>query len=148
MYELVSTVILVTFVVLTVLAFSRIGHRFLEYSREHLSPPLLAVRDLAFTGGLAFPFVAILAVRAFGWLELVRDQVWWSLFTGVPAILGIATFVYFEFFVIEKVRDEEVIKYLNSPSALEDREFGEKRRELEAEHVEETLRNGSSTQNQ
>ena len=82
------------------------GLRYRRYRREKVPVPLLLGRDVTLMAGLTLPFLAILIVRAFGVTSIVTGdggpEVWWLLLTGVPALIAIGVYVYFELFVIER----------------------------------------------
>lgn len=137
MAELINAIILIAFTSLILISTGLIVRRFIDYRAEGIKPPLLAYRDLGLLGGLALPFLLILIVRFSGLASVVAGQIWWTLLTGIPAVLGIAQFVYFEYFIIERGESRGYMKYLLSRDAKEDRHFGNIRRDLEKEHLEE-----------
>lgn len=72
--------------------------------------PRLLTRDLFLVGGFALSFGAILVVRALRAIGFdtagLASNVWWSLGTALPALVGMAVYVYFEIWVIERGHDE------------------------------------------
>ena len=107
MSELISAMIFVAFVVLLVVAAASTTIRYMAYRREGVGTPRLLPRDRDVMIGLAFPFVLIGGMRAFGLQSLVLNgdgvaHVWWVLLTGLPPIYAVARYCYFELFVIEK----------------------------------------------
>lgn len=136
MVEILNTVILLLFTGGLLASNVIIARRFNDYFKEGIQPPLLAYRDLGLLAGLAFPFLLIFIIRAAGLTPMVAGTIWWTLVTGIPPIVGVAQFLYFELFIIEKGLSRGYIKYMKSRDAQEDKEFGDKRRELEVEHSE------------
>jgi hypothetical protein len=98
--DAVNTIILVVFTVLLFVGLGRTVYRWFEYRLAGIPVPPILTRDVISRGGLGFPFALILTARALGLGGVVSGQLWWSLLTGVPAIIGVATYTYFEFFVI------------------------------------------------
>jgi hypothetical protein len=81
----------------------RIGYRFYQYKKEALPIPDLLVRDFLLFAGLGVPFLGSLILRFTN--IIAREQVWypaWIITTGIIAISGVAYFVYYEYFKIEK----------------------------------------------
>lgn len=158
--EILNTVILATFTFGLAVTFYATIRRLLEYRHLGFAPPLLAIRDTVLLLTLTFPFLVILIVRALGLTQFVAGQWWWSLITGIPPIVGVLQFAYIEFFVIERRDSRGYLKYLQQAiedkelrlneeiearNLREDKEFGDKRRELELEHTEiERVENGIS----
>lgn len=73
-----------------------------RWARDNVPPPKLLVRDAILMVGLSFPFVAILTARVFQIPPEITRTVPWVVLTSGPALFGVGTYVYFEFFVIGK----------------------------------------------
>ena len=95
---------LVAFFVLTVLGAASTVARAGRWAKEGIPPPVLLIRDSFLMVGLAFPFVVIMAARVFQIPREVTQTVPWVLMTSGPAIVALAVYVYFEFFVIGRGR--------------------------------------------
>lgn len=104
--EVISAAILLTFVGLLLIAVISTGGRWIRYHRTGFRRPRLLNRDVVLVIGLAIPFVLILAVRAFDLLPFVTGEdgphLWWLLMTGIPPIIAIAVYDYYELAVIER----------------------------------------------
>ena len=137
MVEILNTLILGAFTAGLLLSVIALVKRFVDYGKEGVRPPLLAYRDLGLLAGLCLPFLLIFIFRAFGLTQIAVGQIWWTLITGIPPVLGVAQFVWFEYFVIEKGDSRGYIKYMMSQDQQEDLQFGMERRELEAKHNRE-----------
>jgi D-alanyl-lipoteichoic acid acyltransferase DltB (MBOAT superfamily) len=97
----------VTFIVFTLLLFLGLfttSARVIELRRRDQSLPTLLIRDLIMLVGLAWPFAAVLVVRAFTLGPLVTGQFWWYAVTTIPPIIAVGVYCYFELFVIGKSR--------------------------------------------
>jgi len=106
--EILNTGYLFTFVLLVILVFVRITFRYIEYKKAGLPIPALLPRDLFLFGGLAGPFVGILAFRALGINP--REQDWylvWILASNTFAISGVGYWVWYEYFKIEKEKNNK-----------------------------------------
>lgn len=109
--EIVSFAFLLVFTILLVIAVLTTGSRWLRYHRTGFRRPRLLNRDVVLVIGLAVPFVLILLNRAFDWQAYVinkqtgHPELWWLLLTGLPAIVALAVYDWFELAVIE--RDQE-----------------------------------------
>lgn len=68
--------------------------------------PKLLTRDMIFMGGFALSFGLVLAVRGLRSLGIdtsgLGQQLWWNLLTGVPALVAVGVYVYYELFRIER----------------------------------------------
>lgn len=120
MVEILNAIILVLFtggMLATTLA---IGNRLIQYKRQGLKAPLLAKRDMFLAAGLAWPFFLILLVRALGAAEQVAGTLWWTLITGVPAVLGVLQFTFIEYFVIERTDSKGYLAYLTQAQEEKD----------------------------
>lgn len=109
--DLLNLIMLIAYVVGLLLAVVRIIGRRVRYLLAGESAPALLTRDLIFVGGLAFPFLAILTVRTLnsffpdmGLSAMLAGNQTWYIFTGLPAIIAVYYFVYFEYFRIERNR--------------------------------------------
>lgn len=148
--ELINLIVLLLFTAGLVATTFAIGRRIRAYYKEGMRPPLLAWRDMALVASLAFPFLLILIVRAFGLANVVVGHWWWSVITGLPAIIGVMQFAYVEYFIIEqhssrgydKVMTEVALRILQEQE--EDKDFGDKRRALEEQHLKEREEDGVS----
>jgi hypothetical protein len=100
--QLINTFAFTIFLFLVVVGGLRTGMRVIEYRRAKRPVPVLLIRDVLSRNGLAISFVLILLVRALDIGPLVRDQLWWTALTALPAIFGAAVYAYFEFFIIDK----------------------------------------------
>lgn len=112
--ELLNLIMLLAYVVGLVLALVRIAARRLRYAILGEKSPALLSRDLWFVTGLAFPFLAILTVRVviaffpgLGLSTMLQGNQLWYLITGLPAIIAVWAFVYYEYFRIEKSENEK-----------------------------------------
>lgn len=90
--------------VFVLIGFVSTATRVAYYRAKGYRMPLLLFRDVSLFGGLATSFGLILGARASDLATLInlRDSIVWSLLTVLPALYGVAVFVYFEVFVIEK----------------------------------------------
>lgn len=74
-------------------------------ARGYVRPRLLS-RDAIFVAGFALSFGLILLVRVLPVAVVdavrLRDNILWALLTDAPGVFAVATFVYFELFVIER----------------------------------------------
>lgn len=139
MVEILNTLILGLFTLGLIACVFAIARRFIDYRREGIKPPLLAYRDLGLLVGLSLPFLLIFVFRALGWTHIVVGTPTWTLATGIPPILGVAQFVWFEYFIIERRDSRAYTTYLQAHDA-------EKLRLLKEELVrlEGNLKDGSS----
>lgn len=134
--EILSAVILFTFVILLAIGAVSTALRALRYRRLGIQRPVLLNRDRDLLIGLAFPFLLIAIVRAFGLQPLINDEagqphIWWLLLTGIPPIYALARYDYFELRVIERV--ERRRGRTETPLEREDRQVGDTRRDLQAQ---------------
>jgi hypothetical protein len=99
-----SLIAVFVFTALVVLGALLTIERALWRRRHGFRLPLLLYRDLALLVGLAWPFVLILGVRTLPDADRIAliTSLEWTLVTTVPAILGVAVWVYFEAFVIRR----------------------------------------------
>lgn len=143
---ILQVVLLVLFTLFIVIGAITTTNRLLRYLRLNEDVPLILWRDVIARSSLAFPFIAIMVVRAFRAFGVNVDGIvngWpWVLFTSTPAVLGAAIYAYFELFVIERTdgphTDADYPGNGHSARDLrEDRWFGKARRKIEAEHAEE-----------
>ena len=104
----ISAVIFAVFVLLLLVGMSSTAVRYLRYRRRSIRPPVLLKRDVALLGGLAVPFVIIAAVRAFALQPFVTAEgdphIWYLLVTGIPPIIGLAIYCWYELVIIERPR--------------------------------------------
>lgn len=107
--DLLNLIMLLVFVGGLVFAIIKISSRRLRYYFLGEPPPALMTRDLVMVTGLAFPFLAILLVRTInsffpdlGLSALLAGNAVWYLVTGLPAILAVLAFDYYEQFRIER----------------------------------------------
>lgn len=102
-YEIVNIVSLLSFVVLVILALVRIIVRYVEYRRLGIKVPALLPRDFFLFAGLAVPFAGVLLFRA---LSIVAREHWWApiwfIGSNAFALFGVAYWVYYEYFKVEK----------------------------------------------
>ena len=99
----INAAFLTTFVVLVVLAIFRIGKRAYDYRKAGLPIPALLPRDFFLFSGLGLPFLGTLIFRAFGITP--REESWyllWILISGFVGIFGVAYWVWYEYFKVEK----------------------------------------------
>lgn len=78
-----------------------VGARVAFYRAKGFPRPRLLNRDAVFMLGFALSFGLVLSARVVD-IPNLRDNLWWALLTDIPAIIAVATFVYFEVFVIER----------------------------------------------
>lgn len=99
----INALFLIVFVILVSLALVRIATRYIAYKKEGLKIPALLPRDFFLFAGLALPFLGVLFFRA---LSLTpRGEDWypfWVMGSGIAGIFGVAYWVWFEYFKIEK----------------------------------------------
>jgi hypothetical protein len=95
-------VILLLFTLGLVLSTWRIAWRLVRFIQTGTPVPRLLPRDLTFFTGMLLPFLLILGARGLGLGEEVRGQLWWILLTGVPAVIAVGVFTFYEWFVIER----------------------------------------------
>lgn len=105
--DIVNAVILLLFTLFVAISVVRIVARLWRYHRAGERVPTLLPRDLALMGGLLLPFAMILVFRFLGLSQLVVGQLWWSLVTGIPAVIGVGIMAYYEVAVIERDRRPE-----------------------------------------
>lgn len=138
--EVISAAILLVFVGLCIIGAASTVARVIRYRRLRIAPPILLNRDRDLLIGLAVPFAIIATVRALELQDRVLNTngvpyIWYLLLTGLPPIYAMARYCYFELFVIEKtVRNPNVPE---TQDQREDRQFGEERRNLEQQHLED-----------
>jgi hypothetical protein len=133
-YAIYNAIILGLFAALLVLIVSRILLRVWRFRHKRQDVPTLLWRDLITMGCLAAPFGLIFLFRVMGITPLDQWGLAWILFLGIVGNAGLAVFAYFEFFVIDD--RIPVLKEPETQDQREDREFGDKRRDLEAKHAE------------
>ena len=136
--EVLSAAILLTFIGLLVVGAVSTVARVLRYKRQGIAPPVLLNRDRDLLIGLALPFVIIATVRAFGLQDRVLNSngvpfIWYLILTGLPPIYAVARYCYYELAVIEKTRNPNLPE---TQDQREDRQFGEERRTLEQQHLD------------
>ena len=106
MNHTVSALILIVFTGLLLVAVISTGSRWLRYQHTKFRRPRLLNRDVVMVVGLAVPFVVILSVRALGLQSAITGEdgphLWYLLVTGIPPIIAIAVYDYFELRVIER----------------------------------------------
>lgn len=100
--EQVQAAFLIVFVLLLAVGASTTAARVIDLYRRKVARPVLLGRDLVLIVGLAWPFAAILLIRAGGPAasDLVRGQLWWTLLTSIPPIVAVAVYDWFELRVI------------------------------------------------
>lgn len=79
--------------------------RLIHYRAASQPIPVLLWRDVIARNGLAIPFGSILvlrALRSFGVNIDFAMELWWILFTSLPAVIGAAYYLYCEIFVIDR----------------------------------------------
>lgn len=113
--DVVNSVVFLVWWLFVLVGFVSTASRVAYYRAKGFRMPLLLFRDVSLFAGLAISFGLIIGARAVD-LALVinlRDSLAWSVLTSAPALYGVAVFVYFEVFVIEKgnnrhheIRDE------------------------------------------
>lgn len=107
--EVAQSIQLLLFVLFVGLGAFATFARYLRYRLENEDPPELLVRDMVARSTLFLPFGAILFVRlirGFGVdVSGLVDSWWWIFGTSVPAVVGAAVYVWYEFRVIERDSD-------------------------------------------
>lgn len=98
--ELLNAVVFYLFTGLLFGAATSTAVRSATWSRAGVEPPRLLVRDLVTTTGLATSFLAILFARVVELPEAVTRSVPWTVFSALPALVGIGVYLYFELAVI------------------------------------------------
>lgn len=101
--EIVATLnvgVLGLFTLLSVVGAASTVARAGRWARDNVPPPKLLIRDAILMVGLSFPFMAILTARVFQIPPEITRTVPWVVLTSGPALFGVGTYVYFEFFVI------------------------------------------------
>lgn len=101
-YRTLSALILAAFTVLALFGALLTWGRIAVYRASGYPRPRLLTRDAIVIGGLAIPFVLASIARAVGYMP--NGELLWVLATGLPALFGIATYVYYELFVIDRDR--------------------------------------------
>jgi hypothetical protein len=101
--DTINLVFLLAFVILVFLGVLRMAKRYFSYRKNNMSVPKLLIRDFLLFFGLGFPFLGGLIFRATN--IIAREEGWypvWVIVTGSMAIYGVAYFVWYEYFKIEK----------------------------------------------
>lgn len=100
--ETLTTIFFGVFVALLVVAAVTTVGRVVAKLFWHIPLPRLLIRDAITMAGLTLPFLMIFAARAASseFKEGLRGNLLWITVTSVPAIIALATYVYFEIFVI------------------------------------------------
>jgi len=98
----IEFLVLVVFTALLSLGTIRTLARLVEYANARRPIPVLLWRDVVGQAGLALPFLLIAISRALGLGPVLAKMDWWILLTSVPAIISVATYAYYEYFVIDK----------------------------------------------
>lgn len=102
LYEAVTFVSFVIFTVFLLVGALSTLTRAIRYAHAGQAWPRLLIRDLVLVGGLGLVFAMILGVRALGVGPSLAGNVPWAVFTGGIAVVSVATYCYFELFIIEK----------------------------------------------
>lgn len=102
-----------------------------RYRRAGMRLPVLWGRDRDLLLGLTLPFVLIMGARALGYSGGLSTQLWWTMLTAAPALYGVARYVYFELFVIERQRSRSMFRP-ETTIEQQDRVAGDRRRDEEA----------------
>jgi hypothetical protein len=131
--DVLNLIFLGWFVVGLLLITVRISYRVWRFRRRKIPVPSLLWRDLATMASLAVPFAFILLFRAMGIIPQEQFGTWWIVSVGLVACVGITVFGYFEYFVID---NRVPVLLEETQDQREDREFGDKRRDLEIKHAE------------
>lgn len=92
-----NLIYLLAFVGLVIVSLGRMVRRVGWYLRARQSLDVILARDVALFGAFAFSFVMILAIRAFGLTEAVRDNPAWSSVTALPVIISLAYWTWVEY---------------------------------------------------
>lgn len=100
LYEFLAAAIFLVFVAMFVLSFASIGVRVGRYKMRNRAAPVLLYRDLITFGGLSITFFSVATARAMNLPPEYTRTVHWLIFTSAPALVGMGTFLYFEWFVI------------------------------------------------
>lgn len=100
LYDALAGVIFVVFTGMVGLSALSVSVRVGRWWRRRISPPVLLVRDLFTFTGLALSFLAVATARAMDLPPQYARTVPWLIFSSAPALIGLAVFLYFEFFVI------------------------------------------------
>lgn len=106
--DLARWISLISFVIFTILLWicsTSILVRALRYRQRKRTIPRLLFRDLFLMGGLATAFALSILVRALGLAAEAERSAVWALVVGTLGTGALATFLYFEIFVIERKRD-------------------------------------------
>lgn len=99
-YDTLAALIFVAFIAMLVAVTFSVAIRVGRWRVRHISPPTLLYRDLVGFSGLSFSFLAVMVARVLDIPDHYVRTVPWLIFTSVPALLGVGTFLYFEVFVI------------------------------------------------
>lgn len=99
---LLNAFILVVYIGAVVAGAVKTAQRVMRYSQARFRRPRLLTRDMVFIGGHAVTFVLIGLARAFNWAPVVAGHWWWTLGSAAPAVIGILTYCWYEYVVIER----------------------------------------------
>jgi hypothetical protein len=97
-----NAIVLIVYIGALLLGAAKTAQRVVSYSRRHLRRPRLLTRDLIVFGGHALTFLLVGLNRAFNWGPTVSGRWWWIVISATPALVGVLTYCWFEFFVIER----------------------------------------------
>lgn len=114
-FDIVAAVNVVLFAVFMVIGALTTTRRWRRYRVNKIELPRLLWRDLLVGASLAIPIGAGLALRlARTWgvdIAAITDSGWWSILSTTIPMLGAATYVYYEIFVIERTEQEKAAEY-------------------------------------
>jgi hypothetical protein len=98
--DIAAGVVFVLFAALVVAITALVAGRIATYSHRHETAPVLLFRDAVTFSGLSFSFLMISIARVLELPPTYTRTVPWIVGTSLPALLGLAVFLYFELFVI------------------------------------------------
>lgn len=97
-------ILFIAYTALLVVGASTTAARLVRFRRAGLPPPRLLGRDLVLVGGHAISLLFITGARVLVASNVISGnlagQPWWWVVTSGPPLVAIATYVYFELFVI------------------------------------------------
>jgi hypothetical protein len=103
--DIAALVVLVAFAIMVTLITVSVATRLGRYQLRKEKAPVLLFRDATCFSGLTASFLFVLVARALELPATYTRTVPWIVGTSLPALLGLAVFLYFEWFIIGKDGD-------------------------------------------
>lgn len=100
MYDLLAALIFSAFVSMLIAISASMIVRAGRWIKADESPPVLLIREIIGFSGLSLSFLAIATARVIELPVQYLRTIPWLVFTSLPALIGLAVFLYFELFVI------------------------------------------------